>query len=585
MPETREITARIEPGAIGKASQLFDTTWSTLFNELFQNARRAGASHVKIMIDENRIVVSDDGYGIENPEIVLALGGSDWNNASASENPAGMGLFALAGRGDGCQVESRPLTGRPWKMKLDKDHFDGRKPASAVFTERTGATDRGTLIAIPSKGYSNEAHDAAQECALFLPLPVLINDKPAEREDFMQKAVAVLHHKGIRIGVLDPEARRYRRFHQGRNYNFHGVTAKGPAVRLNGRRPDQKNDLDWACYFDATPEGSIDLVLPTRKRVRETPETAELQRTAMVFLWETALNAEPGLEVDIRTYKNAKALGVLDVRTPERRLDHWFPDTADNDSDGSQARETDHGPLEHPSGTDDEPLILAEPDKIREPDQTVLYRALRRAGIAKRVYAPDRLLPGYDWYENVNRIERVEMLFDEGDRTYDVDTMRKSADRPDGAAENMRMVLHLTRGRIRFSTDILFIDDDCSDDVDPEMLITPGTDLAPQELADLLHDAYYSADLDFDAESVGTQERAFRRNALRTARERLGSPEDARKLAIEETASDAIGAELCSGESVTVSRVPEGDIVAVFTVAAAAAGGAAKSDGLTEHAP
>ena len=71
--------------------------------ELLQNARRAGAGRVSVDIvaeaEGARLVVRDDVVGVADPALLFALGASGWDDAIlVREDPAGMGVFSLAGR-------------------------------------------------------------------------------------------------------------------------------------------------------------------------------------------------------------------------------------------------------------------------------------------------------------------------------------------------------------------------------------------------------------------------------------------------------------------------------------------------------
>ena len=406
-----------------------------------------------------------------------------------------------------------------------------------------------------------------KRCARFLPLPVVINGQPAQRGNFLAGCHAVTVHDGIRIGATRAESRwRYG------NYNFHGVTASGPKVTLQGRRPDGSYDHQWTCYFDTTREGSIDLVLPARRAVRETAETNALKRAATVFLWETVLAAEPELEFDFPIYQKAQLLGIRGPRVPQPRLRHWTPCTADDDCGGSQ---TGCGPrVDIQPETDDASgpvlLCLSGSERLEAPDQVVLYRALMRAGCAEQVYEPDDTLIGYDWYNNLNRVEEIRIEVQQGETTHQVWNLREGGKLPEGAVESGTIILDLTRGQMRIPTDLVFIHDTYDGD-DPDIIITADSDLGVGELSDLIFDGYYSPSTDIEDDSIDTQKRTFLRNAWRTATAALGSPELARKSAIESKATDAIGFDLKAGESVTVSRLPDKTLVAAFAAGQAEA--------------
>src|SRR5262245_31647632 len=98
----KTIRAGVTQDILGKAEFFFNGSDAQRCIELLQNARRAGATCVTIAcepIDSPRpfrIVVSDDGRGIEAFENLVSLGGSGWQSEyAAAEDPAGVGFFCL----------------------------------------------------------------------------------------------------------------------------------------------------------------------------------------------------------------------------------------------------------------------------------------------------------------------------------------------------------------------------------------------------------------------------------------------------------------------------------------------------------
>ena len=100
MPETllpSTIRARVHDDAISRVTRFFNATTVETLNELFQNARRAGATRVDVTIADGEVRVADDGEGITQPAALLAFGQSHWDSAPAQrEDPAGIGVYALA---------------------------------------------------------------------------------------------------------------------------------------------------------------------------------------------------------------------------------------------------------------------------------------------------------------------------------------------------------------------------------------------------------------------------------------------------------------------------------------------------------
>ena len=93
------ICAKVNPRLLTKADRLFTGTVEGRIIEILQNARRAGATEVRISNKDGLITVQDNGSGIEDFQKLLDLGVSGWDEQlEAGEDPAGVGLFSLAPR-------------------------------------------------------------------------------------------------------------------------------------------------------------------------------------------------------------------------------------------------------------------------------------------------------------------------------------------------------------------------------------------------------------------------------------------------------------------------------------------------------
>jgi hypothetical protein len=97
------VRAAISPSILSKADRLFRNDDAGVFIELLQNARRAGATLVDVLIEAlsgsetaSRITFQDNGRGMEDFQKLLTLGDSDWSTeVRETEDPAGMGFFSL----------------------------------------------------------------------------------------------------------------------------------------------------------------------------------------------------------------------------------------------------------------------------------------------------------------------------------------------------------------------------------------------------------------------------------------------------------------------------------------------------------
>jgi hypothetical protein len=81
-----------EDRLLKKVAYFFDNP-STSLVEIAQNAVRAGATKLDITVDGNILKASDNGKGLNNPEAILVLASSDWEEEVENQNPAGWGLY------------------------------------------------------------------------------------------------------------------------------------------------------------------------------------------------------------------------------------------------------------------------------------------------------------------------------------------------------------------------------------------------------------------------------------------------------------------------------------------------------------
>ena len=184
----RTIQAHIHEKALSRVTRMFSSGLGDIFNETLQNARRAGASRVRISFDcpqdETKpatITISDDGDGIEDPAVLLSYGQNGWTTGLVQrEDAAGMGFLSLARRG--CAISSRPRSanGRAfpgWSVELDPDHFAGEKPAT-VLSDDQAPWPHGTVIRFPADDHIATIRHSAEAAARHYPLHVMLDGLP-----------------------------------------------------------------------------------------------------------------------------------------------------------------------------------------------------------------------------------------------------------------------------------------------------------------------------------------------------------------------------------------------------------------------
>ena len=261
----------------------FDATAPTVFTELIQNARRAGASRVEITNEPTdsrvgnealKVTVLDNGHGIADPSVVLSFGQCAWDEDLARrERAAGMGLACLARRG--CSISSRskaPRSGQAsgWRMSLEPDHFLG-ETAATVTSDNTAPSPFGTCVTFHASESLNALRGAVAAASRYAPLRVSLNGTELVRRDFLEAALHREEWNGVTLGVI-----KFRHpFYREPDLNFHGVT-------LNVCLPHMKS-LDgeiWTVRADVIDCRELELVLPARKEAVENALLQELRHEA-----------------------------------------------------------------------------------------------------------------------------------------------------------------------------------------------------------------------------------------------------------------------------------------------------------------
>lgn len=94
-PSMQQVQVRVsESGALRNGRYAFTDRYS-LISELLQNARRAGATLIRIAHDAERrtLIVADDGHGVDDFQQLLTFNESGWDSATvAREHAFGIGF-------------------------------------------------------------------------------------------------------------------------------------------------------------------------------------------------------------------------------------------------------------------------------------------------------------------------------------------------------------------------------------------------------------------------------------------------------------------------------------------------------------
>lgn len=299
------ITASISPRILSKAAHMFSNRLDDIFIELFQNARRAGATRIDVVThttpeNETSITVSDNGTGIKDFSSLLCFGGSNWDAITEqAEDPAGMGFFSLLHSG-------ATVSSNGQRVVLSSKAFDGS--GSAQVTD-TGLPQKGTSIQFVRKESRALVHGPVLLCAKYCPIEVFIDGAAAPREDFLKDALYVKETMGVRIGVFTSDMTIFRQ-----NWNFHGRTFMTDIKQLSLHRVlpypgDVDIKRDFFAKIDVIDSSSVHLKLPDRNGIVYDDQYAKIIKEARRTLLEH-LATYPEHTASYNLFLEAHALGV-----------------------------------------------------------------------------------------------------------------------------------------------------------------------------------------------------------------------------------------------------------------------------------
>ncbi|MCQ0090364.1 MULTISPECIES: ATP-binding protein [Rhodobacterales] len=486
--------ACVADDAISKVSRLFNATLDDIFAELFQNARRAGATQISVsQIDYPDlgpvICLIDNGPGLSDPRDLFTLGQSAWeNDVQSIEDAAGMGFFSLAGRRVRI-IAQKHGTCRSWMIDAEPESFGGEVP---ITCSEGPPNHDGTTILIAIK--PNESFvPAANHAARYLPIDVMIDGVIASRKDFLADAEYIEEWNGIRIGIYESSTVGFR---NSEIINFHGVT-------LHARLPSLSQEFHRTYYarLDVTHCASLKLVLPARKEIVENAFMDDLRNHISLLFYQ--LIKEAGAHsLSYDNFRRAAALGI-DLLPAAMMLREFKPSHADRDQTSLGAVKTI---------TADDVIYDSEGGAIEE--QNLAY-ALSAQRVETRLYDPKPAFTGYEWYEQLTRLSVKEYRVIGDTDTFCVAPGKRltMTERPDQLEIQCILADATYSEAWTLATDwLIFGEDDWGlDDVD--IAVTKSSKATSADLVDFLEHALFCPSDDAEAGSYDQQERWFRDEA------------------------------------------------------------------------
>lgn len=218
-PSLGRIRAAFDEAALERLGEFYAATPRDALAEALQNARRAGASTVRVTFTVPRegvrptVAIRDDGSGVADPAVLLSFGTSAWPGQIArDEHSAGMGILSYAAWPVQIASICEGAGGEGFEVALAREHFEGRVPAPL----RPWAGDgRGAgcevRLELADVAEAERFAEALGELARFFPLPVECTLELAL--DLGDAARDALRAGGLKEGErrrLDPEGDPFR---------------------------------------------------------------------------------------------------------------------------------------------------------------------------------------------------------------------------------------------------------------------------------------------------------------------------------------------------------------------------------------
>jgi hypothetical protein len=262
------ICAKVNLRLLTKADRLFTGTIEGRIIELLQNARRAGATEVRITNTGNLVTIHDNGCGIEDFQKLLDLGSSGWDEQIESgEDPAGVGLFCLAPR----QVT---ISSGHFSVAISPDGWTG------VFLEVTESQNHinGTKIEFANdKPWDLET---VEKHAVFAGIRVIVDGKYCHSMPFCGNESALYDDLGCRIEVTCDISKYHKIWPHSHYFRRVLVNFHGQVVEMDYWPGDSRHNI--YIFVNLTEQTQIRLMLPARTCLVQNAALEQLKKAVEI---------------------------------------------------------------------------------------------------------------------------------------------------------------------------------------------------------------------------------------------------------------------------------------------------------------
>lgn len=495
------IATAVAPETIAKVTRLFNNSAFDVVTELFQNARRAGALAVAVLIQtsgpDTILHIVDDGHGIADPASIVTLGRSGWSDETRRmEDPAGMGVFSLAGRDVIIRSFSKP----------DRQGWMAHIPASAWETSRPIAISAdpiasGTAITIKvPDAWMRTLETDVKRAAKHYPLPVTLDGVMLEREDWLHGADHVEDWNGTRIGVFNKHPSHYSS-RDGR-LNFHGLTI--PCDLPYVQEVDRGGH--WIARVDIFDAPQVQLVLPARKEVVENDGIADLRDAVQRAIYR-AIAARGTHRLSAEKWREANTLGIP-LPEAEAYLFGYVAPSADYHSNHETGERTS------------DPAMVLMPDFDALVAQPAADAIARHNPFGGPLVEAQDAFKGYGWYDVLARVEDLRFRITQGERSFIVSDSREApAEATEGWVDGITLEATMSHAGafVEVATDatVAFAPTQyfCNSVDETSVFVRRDSGQTALAVADIFERAVFSSSDDGDADSYDTQQERFQADA------------------------------------------------------------------------
>lgn len=289
------ICAKVSEKLLTKASRLFTGTQDGRVIEILQNARRAGATEVRISNKDGFVTVEDNGSGIEDFQKLLDLGGSGWDEKlEAGEDPAGVGLFSLAPR-------KVTIISQNKQVVIEKEGWTG-KPVEV--TENMKTVNGTILKFMDEKPWDMES---VEKHAIFAGIRVIVDGKYCHRMPFCGSNAAFYDNPGCKVEVVKELSKYHSQWATALYYGRVLVNFHGQVIQLDYWPSESRQGI--SILVDITEQTDIRLMLPARTRLVEN-DAFEKLKAAIELEYYKYFQRQKTHTLYYKEYLRAKELGI-----------------------------------------------------------------------------------------------------------------------------------------------------------------------------------------------------------------------------------------------------------------------------------